>query len=87
MDGLSFAQKSAYETLVKLLKKGEYTLDEWETISDLEALNYEPMHSIFKRAGDKIIVDKNNLLALAPEDMYVWLYRIADEARKDLPTV
>lgn len=84
---LSFAQKSAYETLVKLLKKGEYTLDEWETISDLEALNYEPMHSIFKRAGDKIIVDKNNLLALAPQDMYVWLYRIADEARKDLPTV
>ena len=81
---LDFTQKHSYDTLIKLLEKHEYTIGEWEAVSSLEALNYEPMHSIFKRVCDRIILDKNNFLSLTPEDMYVWMYRITDEARNNL---
>ena len=79
---LNFTQKHSYETLIKLLEKSEYTISEWEAVSSLESLNYEPMHKIFKRVGDKIVLDKNSFLSIKPEDMYVWMYEIANETRK-----
>lgn len=79
---LDFTRKDGYETLVRLIEKDEYSIAEWEAVSSLEALNYEPMHSIFRRVGDAVVLDREGLLALRPEDMYVWLYETADEARK-----
>jgi len=84
---LDFTQKQSYETLIKLLRTSEYTIDEWEAVSGLDSLNYEPIHSIFKRIGDKIVLDKGSLLSLKPEDMYVWMYKIAVEARKNFRAV
>ncbi len=84
---LDFVQKRSYESLRKLIDKSEYTIDEWMSVESLESLNYEPIHSIFKKMGDKIILDQNGLLALKPEDMYIWMYQIANEARKELLTV
>lgn len=86
-NALDFTQKSNYEELVKLLKVSEYSIPEWEAISSLGSLNYEPLHSIFKRIGDRIVLDKDTLLSLDPKDMYVWMYQIADEARKEVYTV
>ena len=79
---LDFVQKGSYEMLNRLAKKSEYTLAEWEAVSSLDSLNYEPVHSIFKRMGDMIIFDKNALLSLKPEDMYVWMYEIADQVKE-----
>ena len=79
---LNFTQKHSYETLVTLLKKSEYTIPEWEAVSNLEVLNFEPVHSIFKRVGDKIILDKNSFFSIKPEDMYIWMYEIVNETRK-----
>lgn len=84
---LDFTQKQSYEALMKLLETNEYTIDEWETVSSLDSLNYEPMHSIFKRRCDKIVLDKSSLLSLKPEDMYVWMYKIANEAKKKFHAV
>ena len=79
---LNFTQKHSYETLNSLLKKSEYTITEWEAVSSLETLNYEPMHSIFKRVGNKIVLNKSSFLSIKPEDMYVWMYEIVNETRK-----
>ena len=81
---LNFVQKRNYELLKQLMGKKAYTISEWESLCSLEVLNYEPMHSIFKRNGEMIIMEEDKLLSLKPEDMYVWMYKIADEARKDL---
>lgn len=83
---LDFTQKLSYESIAILMSKNEYTLEEWLSFQSLEALNYEPMHSIFQRIGDKVVLNTNRLLSLRPEDMYVWMYKIADELRKDLRT-
>ena len=79
---LDFTQKSSYELLIMLISKDEYTIDEWISLESLEELNYEPIHSIFQRSGDKIVLNKARLLSLKPEDMYIWMYQIANEARK-----
>jgi len=81
---LDFVQKGNYETLNRLVQKSEYTLAEWEAVSDLDSLNYEPIHSLFKRTGDMIIFSKSALLSLNPEDMYIWMYEIADEVKRDM---
>ena len=84
---LNFVQKGSYETLSRLVKKSEYTLSEWEAVNSLDSLNYEPIHSIFKRIEDMIILDKNALLSLKPDDMYIWMYEIAAEIRKEMMAV
>ena len=83
---LDFVQKSNYESLIKLITKEEYTIDEWLSVESLESLNYEPFHSLFQRVGDRIIFNKNRLLSLKPDDMYMWMYQIANEVRKKLCT-
>ena len=81
---LDITQKKTFESLKKLISKSEYTLDEWQSIESLEALNFEPIHSIFVRVGDIIILDKNALLNLGPDTLYEWMYKIVSEARKGL---
>lgn len=81
---LDFVQKGGYELLRRLINKKEYTVDEWKSVTSLESLNYEPIHSVFKRFGDKIVQDESGLLSLKPDDMYIWMYRIADEVRREL---
>ena len=83
---LDFVQKSNYESLIKLITKEEYTIDEWLSVESLESLNYEPFHSLFQRVGDKVIFNKSRLLSLKPDDMYIWMYQIANEVRKKLCT-
>ena len=83
---LDFVQKSNYESLIKLITKEEYTIDEWLSVESLESLNYEPFHSLFQRVGDRVIFNKSRLLSLKPDDMYMWMYQIANEVRKKLCT-
>jgi len=84
---LDFVQKESYETLNRLVKKSEYTLAEWEAVSNLDSLNYEPIHTIFKRTGDTIMINKEALLSLKPEDMYIWMYEIANAVKKNMLTL
>lgn len=78
---LDFTQKSGYDTLLKLTEKDVYTIEEWTSLQSLDALNYEPIHSLFYRRGNMIYFNKERLLALKPEDMYTWMYEIADAVR------
>ncbi len=79
---LDFTQKQSYETLLKLTERNVYTIEEWTALQSLDALNYEPIHSLFFRRGNKIYFNEGHLLTLKPEDMYVWMYEIADAVRK-----
>ena len=77
-----------FDSLSERLFEGyeEYTIDEWLSVESLESLNYEPFHSLFQRVGDRIIFNKSRLLSIKPDDMYIWMYQIANEVRKKLCT-
>lgn len=81
-DKLNFTQMHSYQTLSRLLAKSSYTIAEWEEVSGLDALNYEPIHSVFKRHDNLIVFDKDRFQSLKPEEMYVWMYDILDSVRK-----
>lgn len=84
---LDFVQKSTYESIIHLISKDEYTVEEWSSAESLEALNYEPIHSIFQRVDQKVILNKSRLLSLGPKDMYAWMYEIVEEIRNKEGTI
>lgn len=81
--GLSITQKASYDNLLRVTAKDVYTIAEWEELTNLNSLNYEPVRSAFYRDGDRIVFDKERFLNLCPSDMYIWMYEIADAVRKD----
>lgn len=81
---LDFVQQPVYALLKRLAQNDEYTLDAWQAVTSLAKLNGEPFHSLFKQKGGKIVWDKDALIRLKPEDMYVWMYAIAAKVRDAL---
>lgn len=79
---LNVTQMDAYQTMLRLTEKDVYTLAEWEAVSSLSALNYEPLRTAFRLADDHVLLDRDRLLNLCPTDMYSWMYEIADAVRK-----
>lgn len=49
--------------------KRTVTIKEWESQSSLMALNYEPFYNIVTIDNEVIVVGKEKLLFLGPEDM------------------
>lgn len=78
---LNIIQKGSYDALLNMLSKEEYTVEEWQKEHNLEELNAEPVHTLFRRKGEKILLDKKCFLNLKPQDMYSWMYEIVDDAR------
>lgn len=78
---LNIIQKGSYDALLNMLSKEEYTVEEWQKEHNLEELNEEPVHTLFRRKGEKILLDKESFLNLKPQDMYSWMYEIVDAAR------
>lgn len=82
--GLSFTQKAYYDQLLQLTSKDRYTVEEWNTLSKLSVLNYEPIRSVFKKIDDQILFDRERLLTLCPTDMYSWMYQIACAVKQQM---
>ncbi len=80
---LSSSQRHCYSLLKFLVDKGNVTVKEWEALSDINALNYEPFYSMVRIDNDLIILDKDRLLSLRPEDMYYWMYDIVEYVRNE----
>ncbi len=80
---LSSSQRHYYSLLKFLVDKGSVTIKEWEALSDINALNFEPFYSMVRIDNDLIILDKDRLLSLRPEDMYYWMYDIVEYVRNE----
>ena len=52
--------------------------------SELNFVKKRSHESLRKKIRDKIILNQNGLLSLEPEDMYICMYQIDSEARKEL---
>lgn len=63
-------QRTSYSLLKFLVDKGTVIIKEWESQSSLMALNYEPFYNIVTIDNEVIVVDKEKLLSLVPENMY-----------------
>lgn len=74
---LSSHQKSFYDLLSQLVQKEKIPVSEWKKKTSLSVLNLEPFHTITEIWADEIILNKEKLLSLKPEDLYSWHYEIA----------
>ncbi len=80
---LYFCQRSSYSLLKFLVDKGTVTFKEWEALSDIMALNYEPFYSIVTIVNEIIVLDKEKLLSINPEDMYYLMYNVINYVRNE----
>ena len=80
---LCSSQRHYYSLLKFLVDKGTVTVKEWEAMSGINALNYEPFYSIVRIDNGLIILDNDRLLSLRPEDMYYWMYDIVQYVRNE----
>lgn len=81
---LKFSQRSSYALLKHLVTKGTVTIEEWETMSSITALNYDPFYSIVTVNNGEVILDRDKLLSLKPEDMYYWMYDVVNLVVKEM---
>ncbi|ERJ11385.1 hypothetical protein [Haloplasma contractile] len=70
--------KYFYELLKDLIKYERVSIDEWKKKSSLSMLNNDPFHKIVSIQDDTIVLDKEKLLSLRPDDMYSWYYKVVE---------
>ena len=80
---LFFCQRGSYTLLKFLVDKESVTIEEWETMSNITALNYEPFYSIVTIRNDVIVLDKEKFLSINPEDMYYMMYDVVQYTRDE----
>jgi predicted nucleotidyltransferase len=71
---LSITQKGLYEIFRLFIEKNEWDIHEWAKEDRLKFLNTQPFHNIISIESGKIIVNREKLMALSPDDMYSWFY-------------
>ncbi len=80
---LFFCQRNSYSLLKLLVDRKFVTIEEWETRSNIMALNYEPFYSIVTIHNDEIVLDEEKLLSINPEDMYYMMYDVVQYVRDE----
>lgn len=81
-NGLKLMQRGLYLTLKAAAEKGEFTLEEWNKFSNLEALNYEPFYSFARIEEGRVIIDLEEMNEIGEKDMYDWFLDIVKAARR-----
>ncbi len=80
---LPFCQRNTYFLLKSLVDKETVSINEWESLSNIMTLNYEPFYSIVTIDNEVIVVDKEKLLSIRPEDMYYMMYNVVHYVRDE----
>lgn len=80
---LYFCQRNSYSLLKFLVERERVTINEWESLSSIMALNHEPFYSLVTIDNEVIALDKEKLLSIRPEDMYYMIYDIVDYVRDE----
>lgn len=80
---LYFCQRGFYSLLKFLVDKETVTIKEWESMSNIMTLNCEPFYSIVTIDNEVIVLDKERLLSIRPEDMYYMIFNVVQYARDE----
>ena len=71
---LHLGQIGNYKLVKYLVEKKTIPIKEWEQISSIMSLNFDPLYQIAKVIDDNVVLDYDKLLTLTPESMYSWMY-------------
>ncbi len=80
---LYFCQRGLYSLLKFLVDNEKVTIKEWESMSNIMALNYEPFYSIVTIDNEVVVLEKEKLLSIRPEDMYYMIFNVVQYARDE----
>jgi hypothetical protein len=69
-------QKTTYEQLKRLVDAGSMTVEDWRARTGRDVPNGDPFHPIIRLEEGRIILDRDALLSLGPQDMYAWHYAV-----------
>ena len=73
---VDMTQKWFYDLLKRLADQGTMPVDDWQAVAGLDLLNQAPFHHVTASDGDTITLLRDQLLALTPDDLYIWHYQI-----------
>jgi hypothetical protein len=69
-------QKSTYEHLKLLADAGRMILEEWQAQTGNDFPNWDPFYPIIRLEQGRIILDREALLEIGPDEMYSWHYDV-----------
>ncbi len=78
---LNMMHRPFYEQMMRLIEAGRMTTAEWQQTADLALLSQQPFHAVARVVDGVIVLDRERLLAIEPEEMYAWHYAVLDAAR------
>lgn len=81
---LRVMQKTFYDLLKLLLKNDFITVEEWNKNASLSLLSQEPFVSFVTVTDEKIVIDKEKVLSIKPEELYYWHYEILEKALSEI---
>lgn len=81
---LRVMQKTFYDLLKLLLKNNFITVEEWNKNAGLSILSQEPFASFVKVINEKIVIDKEKVLSIKPEELYYWHYEVLETALSEI---
>ena len=70
-------QKTFYDLLSWLSRRGRVPLVEWQARRGLSLLNQRPFYGVACIEGEDVVLDRVKLAALGPDDLYEWHLEIA----------
>lgn len=76
---LSIMQKTFYDLFKLLIDRGVVTVKEWKEKASLSMLNGDPFYNVVTVDDEKIVLNKEILLSIKPDDMYYWHYEVLNK--------
>jgi hypothetical protein len=74
-------QRTAYEGLKLLVDEESVTIEEWRERTGTDVPNTDPHHAVIIVSNGHVVLDREALLRIGPEDMYAWHYEVLQAAR------
>ena len=69
-------QRTVYEHLALLASAGSMTLETWRERTSGTVPTGDPFYPVIRVDEDRIVLDREALLQIGPEDMYTWHYAV-----------
>ena len=69
-------QKTTHEQLKLLVEEGSLSVDEWRERTGGDVPNGDPFHPLIRLENERIVLDREALLGIGPDDMYAWHYAV-----------
>lgn len=80
--GLNLMHKGVYENLQRIVKKGIFTVEEWNTFSCISDLNQEPLYGISRIEDGKVLIEREKMYSLGEKDLYSWFLTVVQHIAK-----